>query len=133
MVNETSVFRNLVPDIFYSCIFVRFQFIKAIAGVASSLRVLPDLFREEVLKILFPNVDVGDLRCLYKCAQKVSKFPSFDDLDAPHAFSPPCDRCLRCQSQLQSYNRPVKIDFHHCNGASKGVKVSLKCSRCGIY
>ena len=66
--------------------------------------------------------------------QKLSKFPCFDDLDhPPHVFSPPCDRCLRCQSQLQSYNRPVKIDFYHCNGAFKGDKVSLKCNRCGIY
>ena len=88
----------------------------AIAGVASSLQVLPDLFREEVLKILFPTVDVADLHCLYKCVQKQSKFLSFDDLDhPPHVFSLPCDRCLRCQSQLQSYNRPVKIDFYHCN------------------
>ena len=88
----------------------------AIAGVASSLQVLPDLFREEVLKILFPTENVADLRCLYKCVQKLSKFLSFDDLDHPsHVLSPPCDRCLRCQSQLQSYNRPVKIDFYHCN------------------
>ena len=53
----------------------------AIAGVASSLRVLPDLFREEVLKMLFPSVNVADLRCLFKCLQKLSKFLSFDDLD----------------------------------------------------
>ena len=88
----------------------------AIAGVASSLQVLPDLFCEEVLKILFPTENVADLRCLYKCEQKLSKFLSFDDLDHPsHVLSPPCDRCLRCQSMLQSYNRPVKIDFYHCN------------------
>ena len=45
----------------------------AIAGVASSLQVLPDLFREEVLKILFTNVDVAELCCLYKCVQKLSR------------------------------------------------------------
>ena len=43
----------------------------AIAGVASPLQVLLDLFHKEVLKILFPNVDVADLCCLYKCVQKL--------------------------------------------------------------
>ena len=43
----------------------------AIAGVASSLRVLPDLFSKEVLKIFFLNVDVADLHYLYKCVQKL--------------------------------------------------------------
>ena len=127
---------HVAEDVVLCALIVKFgiSLVFSIAGVASSLRVLPDLVREEVLKIIFPNVDVGDLRCLYNCVQKLSKFPCFDDLDhPPHVFSPPCDRCLRCQSQLQSYNRPVKIDFYHCNGAFKGVKVSLKCNRCGIY
>ena len=31
------------------------------------------------------------------------------------------------------YNRSVKIDFYHCNGALKGVKMCLKCNWCGIY
>lgn len=36
--------------------------------------MLLDLFSEEVLFILFPNVDVADLRCLFEVCKKVAKF-----------------------------------------------------------
>ena len=76
---------HVAEDVVLCALIVKFglSLVFAIAGVASSLRVLPDLVREEVLKIIFPNVDVGDLRCLYNCVQKLSKFPCFDDLDHP--------------------------------------------------
>ena len=84
--------------------------------------------------MLFPDVNDADLDCLYHCVKKLPKFPlSVDHANAPHVFSPPCDRCIRCQSQLASYNSPVRVEFYHVNGASKSVKVSLKCNRCGIY
>ena len=67
---------HVVEDVVLCALIVKFGIslvpVFAIAGVASSLRVLPDLVREEVLKIIFPNVDVGDLRCLYNCVQKLS-------------------------------------------------------------
>ena len=53
--------------------------------------------------------------------------------DEFHVFSPPCDRCVRCQSHLVRYNNPVEVDYHHMNGSSKGIKCSLKCSRCDIF
>ena len=34
---------------------------------------------------------------------------------------------------LTVYNRPLKIDFYHCNRVFKGVKMPLKCNQCGIY
>ena len=64
---------NVSEDVVLCALIVKFgiTLIFAIAGVASSLRVLPDLFHKEVLKVLFPNVDVADLCCLYKCVQKL--------------------------------------------------------------
>ena len=65
---------SVSEDVVLCALIVKFgtTLIFAIAGVALSLRVLPGLFRKEVLKILFPNVDVADLCCLYKCVQKLS-------------------------------------------------------------
>ena len=64
---------NVSEDVVLWALIVKFgiTLVFAIAGVASSLQVLPDLFHKEVLKILFPNVDVADLCCLYKCVQKL--------------------------------------------------------------
>ena len=64
---------HVSEDIVLCALIMKFgmTLIFAIAGVASSLRVLPDLFSKEVLKIFFPNVDVADLHYLYKCVQKL--------------------------------------------------------------
>ena len=64
---------NVSEDVVLCALIVKFgvTLVFAIADVASSLRVLPDLFHKGVLKILFPNVDVADLCCLYKSVQKL--------------------------------------------------------------
>ena len=64
---------NVSEDVVLCALIVKFgvTLVFAIAGVASSLRVLSDLFHKGVLKILFPNVDVADLCCLYKSVQKL--------------------------------------------------------------
>ena len=97
----------------------------AIAGVALSLRVLSDLFCEEVLKILFPTVDVADLRCLYKCVQKLSKFLCFNNLDhPPHVLSPPVIDVYAASHSCKATIDQLKLI---------SIIVILKCNRCGNY
>ena len=79
----------------------------AIAGVASSLEVLPDLFREEVLKFLFPTVDVATSiasTSVYKSSQSscgstiliihptYSLFPVIDVYAASHSCKATIDQ-----------------------------------------
>ena len=95
----------------------------AIAGVASSLQVLPDLFREEVLKILFTNVDVAELCCLYKCVQKLSRVSMILIIHPKYSLVPVID---------------VYAASHSCKATIDQLKlisiiVILKCNRCGIY
>ena len=126
---------HVSPDVVLCAIIVKFglSLVCSIAGVAPSLQVLPLVVQHQVLKILCPTVDESDLVCLLRCVLKLPKIPLPDSNTAFHVFTPPCDRCLRCHSQLASYNNLVRVAYHHLNGASKGVKVSLKCNRCGIY
>ena len=126
---------HVSPDVVLCAIIVKFglSLVCSIAGVAPSLQVLPLVVQHQVLKILCPTVDESDLVCLLRCVLKLPKIPLADSNTALHVLTPPCDRCLRCHSQLASYNNPVPVVYHHVNGASKGVKVSLKCNRCGIY
>lgn len=126
---------HVSADVVLCSIIVKFglSLVGSIAGVAPSLRVLPLVVQHQVLKILCPTVDEGDRACLLQCVLKLPKFPLADNNTAFHVFTPPCDGCSRCHSQLASYNNPVLVAYHHLNGASKGVKVSLKCNRCGIY
>ena len=106
----------------------------SIARIVPSLRVLPIEVRREVLKILCPHVSEDDGNTLFRCVASLSDFSNTTATDASfHVFSPPCDRCVRCQSHLVRYNNSVEVDYYHLNGSSKGVKCSLKCSRCGIF
>ena len=127
---------HVSPDVVLFALIVKFglKLVGSISRVAPSLRVLPLVVQDLVLKMLCPAVDEGDLACLLKCVLRLPKFPFADnDTEAFHVFTPPCDRCLRCHSQLASYNNPVRVAYHHLNGASKGLKVSLKCNRCRIF
>ena len=115
---------HVSPDVVLCALIVKFglSLVGSIAGVAPSLRVLPLVVQHQVLKLLCPAVDEGDLVCLLQCVLRLPKFPlAENDTDAFHVFTPPCDRCLRCHSQLASYNNPVRVAYHHLNGASKGV------------
>ena len=124
------------PDVVLCAVIVRFglALVCSIARVVPSLRVLPIEVRREVLKILCPHVSEDDGDTLFRCVASLSDFSNSTATDASfHVFSPPCDRCVRCQSHLVRYNNPVEVDYYHLNGSSKGVKCSLKCSRCGIF
>ena len=46
----------------------------SIAGIAPSLRVLPMVVQDQVLKMLYPDVDDGALVCLLQCVLKLSSF-----------------------------------------------------------
>lgn len=106
-----------------------------IACVVPSLRVLPIDVRRQVVKILCPHVSEEDGDTLFQCVASLPDFPNTTatESDAFHVFSPPCDRCVRCQSHLVRYNNPVEVDYHHLTGSSKGIKCSLKCSQCDIF
>ncbi|KAL9950743.1 hypothetical protein ACROYT_G043297 [Oculina patagonica] len=88
--------------------------------------------RHQVMKLLCPHVSEDDGDTLFQCVASLpdSKFPGTDECDAFHVFTPPYDRCLRCTSHLVRYNNPVEVEYHHLNGSAKGIKCSLKCTRC---
>ena len=103
----------------------------SIARVVSSLRVLPIDVRRQVFKIVCPHVRKDDGETLFHCVASLPDVPNTTatESDAFHVFSPPCDRCVRCQSHLVRYNNPGEVDYHHLNGSSKGIK----CCRCDIF
>jgi len=96
---------HVSPVVILCAVIVKFglSLVGSIAGVASSLRLLPLVVQQQVLKILCPAVDGSELVCLLQVVSKLPKFP-LDNNTAFHLFTPPCDRCLRCDSQLASYN-----------------------------
>ena len=106
----------------------------AIAHVVSSLRVLPANVRADVLKLLQPQLTGDDAETLFTCVQKLnlSNLTS-SKTDLVHVFAPPVGTCFNCDSTLVRYNDPVKVNYHHHYGTSKGFKVSLKCNRCKTF
>ena len=126
---------HVSPDVVLCAVIVRFglALVCSIARVVEPLRVLPIDVRRQVLKILCPHVSEDDGNTLFQCVASLPDFPDTTATDAFYVFSPPCGRCVRCQSHLVRYNNPVEVDYHHLNGSSKGVKCSLKCNRCGIF
>jgi len=126
------------PDVLLCVLTVKFgiTLVVSIARVLPSLRVLPADVRRQVLKLLCPHLNEGESETLFKCVARLPNLPasiSFDDSDEFHVFSPPCGQCVCCHSHLVGYNSPVKVDYYHLHGSSKGVKISLKCSGCGIF
>jgi len=112
-------------DVILCAVIVKFglSLVGSIAGDASSLRVLPSVVQHQVLKILCPAVDGCELVCLLQVVTKVPKFLLHNNT-ALHLFTPPCDQCLRCHSQLASYNNLLQVAYQHLNGASKGCESS---------
>ena len=129
--------RHVSPNIVLCAVIVKFglALVCSIARVVPSLRVLPIDVRRQVVKILCPQVNEEDGDTLFQCVASLPDFPNTTatECDAFHVFSPPCDRCVHCQSHLVRYNNPMEVDYHHLNGSNKGVKCSLKCSRCDIF
>lgn len=128
---------HVSPNIVLCAVTVKFglALVCCIARVVPGLRVLPIDVRRQVVKMLCPQVTEEDGDTLFQCVASLPDFPNSTatESDAFHVFSPPCDRCVRCHSHLVRYNNPVEVDYHHLNGSSKGVKCSLKCSRCDIF
>lgn len=124
-------------DIVLCAVIVKFglALVCSISRVVPSLRVLPIDVRRQVVKILCPHVSEEDGDTLFQSVASLPDFPNTTatESDAFHVFSPPCDCCVRCQSHLVRYNNPVEVDYHHLTGSSKGIKCSLKCSRCDIF
>lgn len=123
---------HVSSDIVLCAVIVKFRLalVCSIARVVPSLRVLPIDVRRQVVKILCPHVSEEDGDTLFQCVASLPDFPNTTatESDAFHVFSPPCDRCVRCQSHLVRYNNPVEVDYYHLTGSSKGIKCSLKCS-----
>lgn len=71
--------------------------------------MLPIDVRRQVLKILCPHVSEDDGNTLFQCVASLPDFPDTTATDAFHVFSPPCGRCVRCQSHLVRYNNPVEV------------------------
>ena len=106
------------------------------ASVVLSLDVLPVKLREEVLKMLYPELSVDDAEQLFRCVRKLKLSGFLDALNTVvvhHIFTPPCGHCLECDSALVSYNTPVRVLYHGRHGTSKGIKASLKCNRCKLF
>ena len=83
---------HVSPDVILCAVIVKFglSLVCSIAGVAPSLQVLPLVVQHQVLEIMCPAVDEGDLACLLKCVLKLLKFPLANNT-AFHVFTPPCD------------------------------------------
>ncbi len=128
-----------VPEQICLCaIIIRFTFntVCSFASVVLSLDVLPEKLREEVLKMLYPELSVEDAETLFRCVRKL-KLSGFLDASntvaVHHVFTPPRGHCIECDSALVSYNTPVRVLYHQRNGTSKAIKVSLKCNRCKLF
>ncbi|XP_046862207.1 uncharacterized protein LOC124455592 [Xenia sp. Carnegie-2017] len=102
----------------------------SIANVASSLLVLPVNVCQEVLALVCPNLEEEDGNVLLQSASKL-KVPSTTDRKL-HVFTPSCSKCIKCNHDLVSYNKPVKVQVHDLSGTTDGVKVSLRCNRCNL-
>ena len=140
----SSIDLNLVDsisvDVLICAVLVKYglNIVCAVAHIVSSLCVLPVNVRANVLKLLHPELTVDNAETLFKCIRKLklsSKLSNLaaSDIDQVHVFAPPVGRCIDCNSYLVRHNDPVRVNYHHHYGSSKGMKVSLKCSRCKIF
>jgi hypothetical protein len=140
----SSIDLNLVDsisvDVLICAVLVKYglNIVCAVAHIVSSLCVLPVNVRANVLKLLHPELTVDNAETLFKCIRKLklsSKLSNLaaSDNDQVHVFAPPVGRCIDCNSYLVRHNDPVRVNYHHYYGSSKGMKVSLKCSRCKTF
>ena len=105
------------------------SFVCSTAYVASLL-FLPVDVSVQVIKTLLPQLDEDEAGCIFHSLGSLVKFNVHES--EFHVFSPPCQRCIICHNDLVKYNDPVAVDYFHLRGKSRGVKVSLKCNRCGV-
>ena len=102
---------------------------------ASSLLVLPDVSRRQVMKLIHPGIREEDGDVLTSCISRLSNFSlaASEDHHGVKVLCPPISRCVTCNAVLVPHNRPVKVDFFGIRGPSEGIKVSLKCNHCGFF
>jgi hypothetical protein len=121
-------------DVILCALIVKFglSVVCSLAHVVPSLFVLPVNVCCEVLKLLCPQLPEKEASTLFQCLLKLKRSNLTAGSTAAHfhVFTPPCGRCIECNSSLVRHNNPVKVQYHHLNGTSEGIKVSLKCNKC---
>ena len=62
----------------------------------------------------------------FQRASEVTNIPFQDILCLP------VEGCVKCRGRLSVHNKPANVTIFKLSGPVQGIKISLKCSACGI-
>ena len=107
--------------------------------------LLPNDMKEKILRALFPSHTTAEVNFLMSHLPRVSDFMNYSmveekiqharettDIPFKAFLCPPIESCLECAGKLSLHNKPAHVSVFKMSGPVRGIKISLKCSFCGI-
>ena len=101
--------------------------------------------KEEILRAIFPSHTPAEVNLLISHISKVSDFINNSVMDEQiqrasevtnipfqDILCPPVESCVKCRGTLSLHNKPANVTIFKLSGPVRGIKISLKCSACGI-
>jgi hypothetical protein len=107
--------------------------------------LLPTEMKGKILRAFFPSHKTEEVNFLINHLHRVSDFMNnsmveekiqhaceITDIPFKTILCPPVECCIKCGGKLSLHNKPAHVTVYRMSGPVRSIKISLKCSLCGI-